>query len=307
MLGKEPREKWRSRVDLLTMALVALLLSPALLLAADLKFLKTGRGIFQSSSLREKLLISYDTPGVFILSGPAIEIQNFTVENLKDDGFVHTFVRFDRRASRYSSLIVNGGEEYPIGDNLTFTIGSTLRVNIDNTVPYLSVVALPEGNSREKAAVLSLAGLEYVASGSGQRAVQVLETNTRSEYRGLIEPYLVKKEGLFLKGKKAENRQLGITFDLPPNPCLKRNTLFLTDVDLKRIISTRDRAKRLSYIERALGRKDNSRLIQSIYPLRIGTDEILAFDTTSGELRVIRNIKSKELPIQVCTIADAAL
>lgn len=269
--------------------------------AADVRIVRTGPGVYQASTLREKIVVSYEVPGVFIALGPPIALPAFTPLDLENADTLHVFVRLNTASNRYVSVIANGIEEYEIRDNFSLRIGSQIRLDIDNSLPYLSVVVeAPKSGG----AVLGLAGLDVVANRSGAAAVKLLQANSDPRHAGAIDPYLLRSDGLSLAGKEV-GAPLGVNFDRGLNVCLKGGNVFVSEGDLRRITSVKDKKKRLDLLQSIMRRRDSAEFLKRFFPIRVGTGMVIALDTETEKLKSIEPIANLGFSTQVCVVKDA--
>lgn len=274
-------------------------------LAADTKIVRTGHGVYQSSTLREKVVISYEVPGIFVALGDPIPLQRFSPLDLESESTRHLFVRFDASLNRYTSIIANGTEELALKDNVSIEIGENLRVGIDNTIPYLSIVVAPS-KQKVRPAILGMVGLDPLATRTGEDSIRLLDATGDPRYSDVLEPYDLRADGLYLTGDKVVQGPLGLSFGSTSNVCLKPSSVLMSEAERRKISAVKDRQRRLSLLQQILKRPDSSDLLDRLFSVRVMPRLVVAFDTEAEKLVTMEPIDTFGAGTpQVCVVRNA--
>jgi len=274
-------------------AIKVFLLSLCLLvsgLEARAKFLKTSQNVYQSiTNLGVKVIISSE--GIFVVQGKPMELQEFDPKRILSKGALHTFIKFDFAKNRYSTLHV-GSKQYSIKGNFTLHMGS-IRITLDNNNPYCSIV-LDDTKTAPKSApdVLGILGLEAIVNSSGNFAIALLEANKFSEYRRLIKPYYLKKEGLLLKGKPVSTSSIGLSLEQGRSHCLEKGTVLLLESEIKEVQKIRGKKARLKRLNSFLKTNRDKKRYRDLLILRADPKATVGLDYKDGKVYVIRPFRT---------------
>lgn len=289
---------------LLLLMLSVFLLGTTLGTTAQAEILKTGEGIYQSLDGRYKIIISYSQPGIFFALGSPVDLQVFNPTQLKKDDTRSLFIRYDQQLKKYSAIVIGKKEYKTNGGSLTVLLDGS-RITIDNNNPYLSIVIDSQGGGKNENSILGFLGLEVVVNNRGSEAVALLEANQFNQYRGIIEPYTYQSGQLFLKGKAVEG-PIGLNLETPKNVCLKKESVYVTDLDLRRMMSMTDRTQSLKLLARLLRKSKEKSMFDSSIILRVA-DSIIALDYSKGRVNVIRPQTRKGSETQICVVQGIEL
>lgn len=271
----------------------------------SVEFLETGPGVFQSTSLRERVIVSYgDRPGIFILSTVPTGIQEFDLASLEKSAARHVFIEYDPASNRYTNLII-GNTYYRISGNFTVEM-SRIRISVDNINPYLTVAV-----SHDKT-ILGFKGLQSIVKAAGEAALTFLEANQLDEYSELIVPYSLKKEKgeqvLQLKGQKVMSSNIGLSLTAPRNLCLVgKNIVYLTEQDVAKTRTMRAASERLKYLDTAFKENAKKNLLADTLTLKVTKDSIVYFDFNQLKIKRVSPMKNRFSGNTVCVINDFAL
>lgn len=270
---------------------------------AQADFIQTmASGVYQSTDGQTKVLLSTrpNARGLFVLEGPAVPPQEFSIENMPTDGTQHVFIKFDDNAQppMYSEVIINK-KSYKISGNLTLSVGSHTIVSIDNNNPYLTVSTEPSGPGASLA-VLGFSGLNEVIREKGNVAMLLAANQLDTEVARIIKPYIVADGELTMNGKPVTTPTIG-TFVKPDNDCLNPGFIVLSAAQTTQIRATKSQEDRLRMIESFI--KQNNRTDP------LGGYLVLKADKKSA---ILLNVKEKNIrqlyPLSVerkiCIIAD---
>jgi hypothetical protein len=197
---------------------------------AQAQFLQTSStGVYQSPDGRAKVLLGNHegAQGIFVvyLAEP-VSVQEFDVEKLSQRGATHVFIKFDAGAEFPYSQIVIGEKSYKVSGNLNLQLG-TVRLNIDNTNPYLTVTYPVEGDSGAEA-LIGFYGLAEVMKGAGNLAAIATANLHSTEIAKVLKPYIVRENALWLGDKKVETPTVGLFVRRDEHTCLKSSTAIVT-------------------------------------------------------------------------------
>lgn len=273
-------------------------------LADTREFLETGPGVFQSTSLRERIIVSYDDPGIFILSSVPIGIQEFNPEEIEADLSKHIFIAFDPATNRYTELIA-GDQSYRINGSFTVLM-SRMRIAVDNLNPYLTV------SVENDQTIVGFRGLQTVVNATGDVALTFLEANQLDSYSDLIVPYDLKKEGtnqyLLLKDQKVSSKSIGLSLKPPRNTCLDSpTTVYLTERDVARVKRIRNANERLVFLERAFQRNASNDPLAETLTLKITKDAVIHFNFNELSIKRVSPMKNRFGSKTVCVINNFSL
>lgn len=273
---------------------------------AAAEFLKTSEGVYQSLNRRQKIVVSQSYPGVFIYEGKPVNVQTFDPATLDKEASKHVFIKYDPAANRYDAIVI-GNQEYRIRGSLTLKLGG-LRITVDNSNPYLSIVSdAPEG-PQGRPAVLGIHGTDVIANFTGTNAAALLEANQFNQYSGVIEPYALNNaNALVLKGEPVRSKLIGLEVEPPRNPCARKGSIYITVADLKRVRAAATREERGKLMERALKKNKGYDLMKNLIILKITADTIISLDYENALVKLIRPHKSGDSDAPICEIEPVEL
>ena len=281
-----------SRISLCCMAciLAALLAAPR----AGAEFLQTGPTVFQN--LNEKILVSYESPGIFVASGPKRDIQLFDPSQLPLEDTQHVFIKYDTQANRYGALLF-GKQEYRIRGSLIVNMGR-VRIAIDNNNPYLSIVV------DEDSSVIGFQGLQQVVMAQGEAAVAFLEANQFNSFTDRVSPYIYKKDKLWLKGQPA-GQIVGLSLRPPENVCLNRNkVVYIGQDDVQFVKQGATSAQRAARLQSALDKNAEREPFEHSLHLRIEKQVLISLDYREGIVTQTTPMKSRLSSKAVCLVRE---
>lgn len=282
-------------------------------LPVEAKFLKTSSFVYQNTNdLGIKVIISDN--GIFILDGPDMDLQQFTPEKVKESkNTVHAFIALDSNGNRYSELLTapfgQNADRYAIKGNFTLNLGKNLRIIVDNTNPYCSIVYTSD-NKDVKPDILGIVGNRPIVNGSGPFMVALFGATQFNRYRGLIEPYEVNQKGLFLKGQKLTLKSIGLDLDRGRNRCIEDNAILLFESELNALRKIKDKEQRRNRLNKLS--KENQEKISKLLFLRVDEKATVGLNIPEEEAYVIRRYIPKGQVItedssRLCTIAKVEL
>ena len=265
-------------------ALLAMALLLALTREAGAEFLQTGPYVYQSTTLRERVVVAQSVPGLFLLSTAAVDLQLFDPSKVSDRESVHAFLRFDLVQNRFDALLI-GRREYRINGSFELNLGD-MRVSVDNDTPYVSIVLISSGS------ILGFKGLEMVVNQSGWEAISLLEANQFNQYRDNTEPYWLTKSGLYFKNKILDLDFIGVSIAPPRNACLekvsgKKDLMYLTRGEFEHIKTLTDVQERLQELRRLNTKNRLTRLLKELLLLRIEAGSVVGLNYRNGEVYVL--------------------
>lgn len=282
----------------LALPLLALVLGALLPYPVFAEFFKTGNFTYQS--FKDKIIISLETPGLFIHSGKPIEPQEFDPAQLKTDKDSNSlFIAFDPSTGRYDKIITPKAT-YAVNGNLTL-ITERLRIAVDNknqNNPYLSIVSL------EDSSLLGFSGTEQVLSGS-EATTTLLEAN-QFDYDWLA-PYRLSNAGvLTLRGKEVTRDTIGLAVEPPQNLCLKGResgrVVYLTPELLRDVWSIPGKIERVEALRTLVKKEEqNDRLNNAIF-LTITNDIVISFHLDDGTIRTTKILKRRLFGKTLCLV-----
>lgn len=305
-----PMSKSKRRGCILRPAVVTLLLCILSLLhvrPAHSQVVQTSFGVFQAINKEFKLVVSYQEPlGLFIIVTRPIELQLFNLATVPADDTLHAFIRYSPEVDRYVSLHI-GAKELRIKGNFTMllTKGTTrARLTVDNNNPYLSI--LIDTDSKDiPASLIGFRGIDPVANYTGSERVALLEATQLDLPPGIIEPYSLKTDGLWLKGQKVETPSIGIEMEPPKNlPCLKPGAVFIDQRDLNELRKLNPKES-LPKLEALLStRPAGEDPFRGMLLLRMKPSEIVGLNYISGVVKIIRPLHPflKEQRAVICAV-----
>ncbi len=217
-------------------SLLLLLLFVASALRSEAQFVQTSSsGVYQSADGKAKVVLgnSEGAQGIFVvyLASP-VSAQEFNLEKLIAAGATHLFIKFEGGGEFPYSQVIIGENAYKVNGNLNLQVGE-LRVNIDNTNPYLTVTYRMEGSRGD--ALIGFYGLAEVIKGAGNLAAIATANLHTSEIAKLLKPYSVRENALWLGEKRVETPTVGIFVQRDGHICLKSSTAVLTADQLRRV------------------------------------------------------------------------
>ena len=276
---------------------------------ANAEFLRTLEGVYQSTDLRAKVVVSYDVPGVFVLYGPETDIQTFHPAHLRLKNTLHVFISYDPARKRYNKIKI-GKSIFAANGSFVLKMGD-LRITIDNQNPYLSIVNESSTAPGIEPAILGLVGTEVILNQSGEELVALLEAHQFNKYRALIKPYKIGLGGLKLRGKAVETDTIGVSLEPPRNKCLPeikpRGVVYLTSESLESLKDFPEGEQRLRYLKRLIAKGRSKNPQKDLLLLRVQKDSILGFDYKQAQVKLITPLKSTKGPTTICVIKNVEL
>ncbi|NLF24687.1 MAG: hypothetical protein GX589_03400 [Deltaproteobacteria bacterium] len=263
------------------------------------QFLQTSPGVFQSPNGSEKLVVSYSKPGIFVITGKALDLQIFNPAHLKKQDHKHVFIEYDVQSTRYSALWI-GDKQYKIKGNFTLEMGGA-RIAVDNNNPYLSIVADKDSN------IIGFRGLESVVNMHGEAAVALLEANQFNQPNTAIAPYSWERGQLKLGGAALKRPSLGLNIVPERNPCLaKSRVVYLTTAEVNKLQQS-SAEERVKKFDRKLKEQLYRNPLENLLLVRIRKDSIVALDYKDGSVMIIKPLKHKYAEAVVCIANEAQL
>ena len=264
------------------------------------EFLETTTGVFQDTSEKLKVVASFSPgqTGIFIVSGPAIGIQEFNLAAVPKEGYKHVFVRFDEKLSSYSELVI-GSRTYKVSGNLTLNLGND-EIAIDQLNPYLSVVHKPSGPN-EKGSIVGFMGLNRIVMG-GPTEAAILAANQYNQ--DIIKPYDVTDGGLEINGKGVTTPTVGVLVDLRQkgNICSRPDTPIIGDDQLEHLQTIKDQNKRAESLQKILEDNKKNPPTRGLLFLRVTQTEITAL-SPDQQIKIIRPLKAIGAKKPLCVIS----
>jgi hypothetical protein len=290
----------RSFMSLIWFFCLVLFAGASLPCSARAEFLKTSPGVYQNQSGMEKIIVSYAVPGIFVISGPPVDLQLFDPGQLSTKSSFHAFLEYSPQNDSYTALIV-GPERYKINGNFTLDMGR-IRLAVDNNNPYLSIVV------EKESAILGFRGLEPVVNLSGETSVAFLEANQFNPYGDAIAPYALADGRLLLRGAAIQRDSIGLKLDPPRNPCLDRNKVIYIDQDeIERIKKITDNAERLKRLGQKLNENKNYNPLAESLLAGITKDSLVALNYQDGSVKSIKPMKNKFAKTTICVVDQLEL
>ena len=279
------------------------LLAPSI---AEAEFLRTAPGVYQSMGRRAKVIVSTETPGLFFLYGPEVNLQDFSIESLQIQaapgpaadaesksavgltGPLHAFLAFDYEENRYTGVAVSS-QSYRVQGNFTIEIGG-MRVTVDNTNPYCSIVVDEPGRPPE---VLGFFGLSPIVNDEGHEAVAMLEGNQFNEYRKVFSPYQLRPDGLYVNGRPVSSATVGLIIE-PKNDCLKPTSAIISRSSLEKLSGDTESKRAQRLLAALLKRRKNKGPLDTMFRLRTTPEMIIAFDPIKNETFYVRTVPADQ-------------
>lgn len=268
------------------------------------EFLETGPGVLQSTSLRERVIVSYDEPGVLVLSTVPIGIQEFNPSLVESELSRHLFIAFDPATNRYTELST-GTERYRINGSFTIQM-SRMRIAVDNLNPYLTISVEADQT------IVGFRGLQTIVNATGEAPLTFLEANQLDDYSDLIVPYELKKDGneqvLMLKGQPVTNQSIGLSLKPPRNACRdSRSAVFLSEADVRRVRGMRSADDRLQFLERSFQRNSRNNPLEDTLTLKVTRDVLIHFDFNELAIKRVSPMKNRLGNKTVCVIHNFSI
>jgi hypothetical protein len=270
---------------------------------ASSEILKTRSDVYQTTDERGKVIISRDEQGIFIVYGRPINIQIFDPSQMVSQGSKHVFISYDSSLNGYTKLTYGNKKSYRIIGSLSFIIGN-LRVAIDNNHGYCSVTEL-EGES-DSLGILGFRGVEPVARYKGSAAAALLEANQLESYQKVVKSFEFNGEALTLNGNQIEASAVGLSFEIPPSPCIPgRDKVFLNPTELARIrkLGAKDR---LQHLEGVLKTQRRSNPLEKLILIRVAEKNAIGIDYERGVVTVVRPYSDTK-ENQICILEDVSI
>jgi hypothetical protein len=267
------------------------------------QFVRTGKNVFQDPGRSVKLIVSEREPGIFIVVGAPIDLQLFNPATLSPKDSLHAFIRFDPERNGYSEVLV-GSSAYKITGNFSLTLGA-VRVGVDNSNPYLSVIAFAHEASKPPS-IVGFDGLSVVINYSGQEAVALLEANQLTKFREILSPYSVGESGLFVKQQLVTTGLIGIPTEAD-NRCLEPQVTLIPSTEIEKIRAAKNADESKKLLAHSLtvrgGREEFNRMLR----LRINDDSIIGFDPLDNRIKIVRELRETPGNAAVCSITASRL
>jgi hypothetical protein len=265
------------------------------------QFLQTSSsGVYQSSDGKAKVVLGSNegAQGIFVvhLSEP-IPPQEFNLEKLPPTTASHVFIKFEAGVEFPYSQVVIGKNSYKINGNLNIQVGE-VRVNIDNTNPYLTVAYKGDGAVGE--ALVGFYGLVEVIRGAGNLAAIATANLHTSEIASVLKPYSVRENALWLAAKKVETPTVGIFVQRDGHTCLKSSTAILTAEQLRRVqgLKSKGEAAQADALQSILAENQKKNLILGKLVLRSDTKApVIMLDMNKNvyDLRVVSSVSRRDI------------
>jgi hypothetical protein len=259
----------------------------------------TGPGIFQSSSLREKFIVSREVEGIFIVFMQPTDFQLFDPSKI-DENALHVFFKYDSAESRFSK-VVWGEHSLPINGDFTLKIG-TMDVALANNYksPYLTISIKDEKDP----AIIGFKGLDLIVNQSSMEAIALLEANSFGESRAnFINPYKFTKNGIYLRGRELDVGFLGVGADESNlNPCLKDGTIFIHNEVLIKIQRMKRKSERLDALRSLAATNILMNLIDDLLFLRQTKSKIIALDYRTGDVLLMTCHNKMFMSVETVTL-----
>ena len=251
--------------------------------------LKTGPSVYQSTDGTVQIVIT--SVGIFAHVGPEIPLQTFNPEQLQGRDSISFFLEFDPERNIYTALYIRD-RKLEITGSLTVQIAKKLRLGVDNSDLNAYASLSVEGRS-----VLSLAGTNVVVL--SEQLAPLLEANQFKDFQGIIHPYELKSDGLFLQGKPVLSRSIGLALDQPKNRCLDaESVLYLSEEDLKVVRRKNEQSERILLLSRALKKNEDWKPLSRMIVISVQAEPgaITALDYSVGSIKQIHLLNTKAAP-----------
>ena len=275
------------------------------------QLIRTSEGVYQT--YHTKIITAQsrrneDKMGVWLITGPSIDPQLFNPAHLKPEGWLHVFLEYSAAVDRYVAVQI-GETQYRVKGNFTLLVPGPyeqVRVGVDNNNPLMTIVVDNQQNP-DRSYLLAFHGLKQVANESGPQKVALLEANQLNpEHRGIIEPYVLTKTGLELKGVRlSADNALGVELEPPKNPCLRAGTVFVQGSEVSRIRGLK-REQGVQELEKLLASPPTADPLQGVLLLRIEASQMIGLDYSSGVIKTIHAIGRGVRP-QICAVKEIPL
>lgn len=281
------------------LALLILLgaISPVAYAETPIQFLRTHDMVYQSTDGDVKVVAvqgSAAVEGVFVRSGPPVDIQTFSPAELTDEENHTAFFRYDSTTNRYTEII-SGSTTIKIVGNFTLDLGNA-RVAIDNANPYMTIA---KGNG-----VLGLVATSVVINND---KAALLQANQFSAYSDIIVPYSLNKGSLTLKGKPVTSNVVGLTLDKPKHRCLKdAKPIYILRSALAEVQKIKEKGVRVATLNRIVKKNEAADLLKNVILIRIPADtkEPIIGINYQGAVQKISLLNTKSTEKTVCLIED---
>lgn len=267
------------------------------------QFIQTSPGVLQSTDGSAKIIVSYRSPGVFILLSNPIPVQRFDPSLLTEEnasGAAHIFVRYDPTSDRYSA-VTTGTTDYRVRGGLTIIAqqkNRKLRITIDNNNPYLSVVYESAGGTPE-VHMVGFRGLQNIVKESGQDKVALVEANGFNQFKGMIAPYDLVEGKLQLKGEAIPTSAIGLELEPEKNICLRTGTAFLAKHEVDELRRTKDKEESARLLEKLLKKSSPGDQLRGVLLLRVRGSEIIALDYINSRVKIFHPLSTVARPVCV--------
>lgn len=275
--------------------------------AAAAEFLRTAEAVYQSTDKRVKIIISYDKlySGIFISSGPEIDLQVFHPSKIPATESLHCFIRYNAGLGTYDKLFL-GPKSFLIKGVATINLGF-LRLTVDPEQPYLTIVYDNALGNKRPPEILGFSGLNVIVNNTGNIAAALLEANQFSKYRGLIDPYFIKfsenELRLFVKGDEVQLASIGLALE-SPKVCSRKGTVLLPRDDVERIKAIPNPRQREQELSRLLQDTKREGLFSDLVYLRSDEKAEIAYDAANGGRIYILKPASQKGKVQTCTVEE---
>lgn len=279
--------------------------------SATAQVIRTSDGVYQT--FHTKVIAAQgrkdeDKMGIWIAIGPSVDPQLFDPAQLKADDVLHAFIEYSASLDRYVAVHI-GGRQYRVKGNFTLVIPSTyeqVRVGVDNNNPLMTIV-IDNSRAPTQSFLLAFRGLKQVANESGPQKVALLEANQLNrEYRGIIEPYVLTKSGLELKGSPlSAETAIGVELETPKNPCLRAGTIFVPSAEIARIRALK-RDESVPELEKLMIATPVPDPLQGVLLLSIDSAKMIGLDYSSGVIKMINVVGRASRP-QICAVKEIPL
>jgi hypothetical protein len=288
----------------LALLLVVVALIPLRL--GEAQFIQTtSSGVYQTPDGKVKVVLGSNdgAQGIFVsYFQQGIPPQEFNAEKLPTEGASHAFIRFDPSAEYGFSELVIGEKIYKAVGNFNLAIGDEglVKVNVDNTNPYLSITY--RSSEKPGDSLIGFYGLTEVVKGSGNLVAIVTANQLNKDMAKIIKPYTVKENSLWLDDKKVETPAIGL-FVKRDHVCLKDSTSLLTLAQLKKIQAAKQEVQQAQLLEGFLKENKTAKPTHNKLVLRADPDSpmiLLDMSQNVYDLRQIKNSFSRNL---VCVLS----
>lgn len=291
---------------LLILVLFFFLIPPSFVMA---EFVKTGAATYQHTNLQHRVVIT--EKGILFMETEPMPIQLFDPASVEPEKVRHAFLAYNASTNRYNSLTL-GANSYRVNGSFNLRLGKLL-VKVDQNNPYISFVVDDPDYPSEQQGILGVIGLTVVVNTKGDEFLTLLQANNDfGELQPLIKDYQVQDGMLLVDGHKIPfSTAIGIASvqSEESNPCLSRDSVVLTRVDLEKIRIWHRRGGRqdLAQAEQLFKTRKNSKLADNILILRVDQDSVAGLDFIDGSIKIIKQIKTKTPDWQICLIEEVAV